>query len=87
MKVEFVGTKLCRRGSAERYGETLKFVEALKERPGVWAIYAERSTPWTSHYAYRKYYSGTDWATRKRDGKWIVFARYVGKTIDLEDCF
>lgn len=87
MKVEFVGKNLCEPAQRKNYGKTKEFVEVLKERPGVWAIYAERSAPWTSHYSYRKHYSGTEWATRKRGNKWVVFARYVGRTINLEDCF
>ncbi len=82
--IEFVGKTLP---SKARKRSTKEFVERIKERPGEWAVFAETDKVWTSHFAYRRNYPGTDWAVRRDKSKWIVYGRYVGKTIILSDLF
>lgn len=63
-------------------GRTLTFIETLKTRPGVWAVYERRAANknWTGKSLYESTYKGTEWATRKSGGKTVVYARWVGKT-------
>jgi hypothetical protein len=82
--VEFIGKTLPGKG---RKGSTKEFVERIKERPGEWAVFAEKDKAWTAHFSYRRNYPGTDWAVRRDKSKWIVYGRYVGKTIILTDLF
>jgi hypothetical protein len=61
--------------------KTLEFIEQLKTRPGVWAIYKELDRPmWSQSSQYRKNYPGTEWAQRTVNGKGYVYARWVGET-------
>jgi hypothetical protein len=64
-----------RRGT--RY-EVRDFVEELKQRPGVWALYP-RSFAGRGSTTYAKHYPGTEWVNRQRDdGRFDMYGRWVG---------
>lgn len=59
-------------------GKTAKFVAALRANPGRWALYRSAKTCGT--VVYRRQYPGTEWTTRRReDGRYDVYARWVGE--------
>jgi hypothetical protein len=60
---------------------TKHFIERLKERPGVWAVYREFPfvTKKTRCGSYRKHYPGTQWAQRSSDGVTRVYVRWIGE--------
>lgn len=56
------------------------FIEALKSRPGAWAMWGTPVAKTTSAGAFAKRYPGTEWVTRRRtDGKADLYGRWVGE--------
>lgn len=83
----FIGRDLPPASFGRRSGKGKQFVELLKTRPGEWAVYRITPTRWQAHSVYRGMYPGTDWATRKTNGKnkkWTVYARWVGLNGEFE---
>jgi len=62
-------------------GRVALFVEALKARPGVWAVYARGARTRLAATNKRRYH-GTDWSCRAErvDGPrtYTIYARWVG---------
>jgi len=78
-KVEWV-TRLPH--SREAYASTAEFVEIIKSRPGVWAVYKRYSgeRKWSNRTTYAKNYPGTEWEMRIVRGKTVVYGRWVGSS-------
>lgn len=65
-------------------GKRMRFVAALKERPGVWARYPhslQPNTAYASRYINRDTFPGTEWAVREVDGETVLYGRWVGDDI------
>lgn len=61
-------------------GKTKRFVEALKERPGEWALYPTTVSSASTASNYKKQHPGTEWTSRTRpDGRADLYARWVGE--------
>lgn len=67
--------------AAGRRTATKTFVEALKAKPGTWAVYQRRpkGKKWTAASVYAKNHPGTEWTSRVIGGRVTVYARWVGK--------
>lgn len=61
-------------------GKTQRFIAALRERPGEWAVYRrDHSTAPAGKYSK---YPDVQWSVRKNDTDpptWTLYARWVGK--------
>lgn len=56
------------------------FVDALPARPGEWALYPATVSAASTASVYRRNFPGTEWTARKRaDGRYDVYARWVGE--------
>lgn len=63
----------------EPRGAVALFVEALKERPGCWAISPKPQKYETEKYRRTDRYPGTEWRNvRRTDGMFDVYGRWVG---------
>jgi hypothetical protein len=62
-------------------GTTQRFVQALKERPGTWALYPRALSTSSAASQYSKSFPLTEWTTRRRDdGKYDYYGRWVGES-------
>lgn len=86
LELEFAEPPAVSRGGGRRgSGKVQKFVAALKEHPGTWAIYTRESkVPTASHQTAAN--PGTQWTVRANkndegdeDGTYTVFARFIGE--------
>lgn len=86
VELEFAEPPAVTRGGGRRgSGKVQKFVQALREHPGTWAIYTRESkVPTASHQTAAN--PGTQWTVRankddegNEDGTYTHFARFIGE--------
>lgn len=67
--------------SQQRNGRVKEFVDALKSRPGEWALYPDPVRGPSNVSVNRKRFPGTEWTSRRRpDRKYDLYARWVGES-------
>lgn len=68
-----------RKSAGGPHGRLGRFVAALRERPGEWALYPHFAGHRVAVTFNRKQYPGTEWTSRSRgDGTYELYGRWVG---------
>lgn len=68
--------------TTSRKSKMTEFVELLKSRPGMWALYSASYKNGASANSFKKRFPGTDWKSRRNEGEktFSIYARWSPST-------